>query len=63
MRKFEEIAFDYEMEFGEQPPILTTLSVDNEDYLKMLEEAISKHEPLTRNDLGKVFMTDDSAFY
>ena len=63
MRKFEEIAFDYELEFGEHPPILTTLSVDNEDYLKMREKAIENHEPLTRDDLGKVFMTDEEAFY
>lgn len=63
MRKFEEIAFDYEMEFGEKPPILTTLSVDNEDYLNMLEKSIKNHEPLTRNDLAKVFMTDEEANY
>lgn len=63
MKKFEEIAFNYEMEFGEKPPILTTLSIDNEDYLKMLEKSIESHEPITRNDLAKVFMTNEEVVY
>ena len=63
MKKFEEIAFDYEMEFGEKPPILTTLSIDDEDYLKMLEKSIENHEPKTRNYLAKVFMTDEEVVY
>lgn len=61
--KFEEIAMEYFNTFNENPPILTTLSVENEDYLAMLKKAIESKEPLTRDDLGKVFMTDDSAFY
>lgn len=60
---FVEIAIEYERVFDEKPPILTTLSTDNELYLKMLKDAIDKNEPLTRDDLGKVFMTDEDAFY
>jgi hypothetical protein len=61
--KFEDIAFEYEQKFGEQPPILTTLDVENKLYLRMLKEAIENNEPLTRNDLGKIFMDDKTAFY
>lgn len=61
--KFEDVAFEYEQKFGEQPPILTTLDVENELYLKMLKESIESNEPLTRNDLGKIFMTDEKALY
>ena len=60
---FVDLAFEYESRFGEQPPILTTLSVENEDYLKMLRKSIDEDKPLTRNDLGEIFMTDNKAFY
>ena len=60
---FEDLAFEYELTFGSHPPILTTLSVDNEEYLKLLRKAIDDEKPLTRNDLGAIFMTDDEAFY
>ena len=61
--KFEDLAFDYENKFNEKPPILTTVSVDDPLYLEMLREAIENNKPLTRNDLGAVFMRDDEAFY
>ena len=61
--RFSEIAMEYERHFGEQPPILTTLDIENELYLKMLKRAIEDNKPLTRNDLGEIFMTDDKAFY
>ncbi len=60
---FEEIAAEYEMEFGVQPPILTTLSTDNELYLQELKNAITRGKPIDRDYLGSIFMTDNDAFY
>lgn len=61
--KFTDIALEYFEKFGENPPILTTLDVENEEYLKMLKEAIESGEPLSKNDLAEVFMTDEKALY
>ena len=61
--KFEDLAFEYENKFNEKPPILTTVDVNDPLYLEMLREAIENNKPLTRNDLGAVFMRDDKAFY
>ena len=48
---------------GQQPPILTTLDVSDPLYLEQLEKAIKSGKPITRNDLGAIFMTDKKAFY
>lgn len=61
--KFEEIAFEYEKEFGVQPPILTTLDIENEEYLQILKDAIVRGKPVDRDYLGTIFMTDEKAFY
>ena len=63
MKTFEELAVEYVNVFNEQPPILTTLSTDDPLYLEMLQEAIDNNEPITRDDLGNVFMTDNKVFY
>lgn len=60
---FEEIAKKYKEKFGEMPPILSTLDTENEDYLGVLEEAIEIEKPLTRNELGEIFMTNEKAYY
>lgn len=60
---FEEIAFEYEKAFDKKPPILTTLDVNDGLYLQMLQKAIKEGKPIDRNDLGKVFMTNDKVFY
>lgn len=54
--EFETIAKEYIAQFDEYPPMLTTLDVNNINYLKALRQAIRNNEPLTRNDLAKVFM-------
>ena len=38
-KKFEDVAYEYEKTFGQQPPILTTLSTDDPLYLEQLEKA------------------------
>ena len=60
---FEKIANEYFEKFNQYPPVLTTLDVENKEYLKMLQEAIKNGEPLTRNDLGEIFMPDDNILY
>lgn len=62
-KTFEDVAFRYEMEFGEKPPILTTLDVNDPLYLEQLEKAIEQGKSITRDDLGAIFMTDEKAFY
>lgn len=62
-KTFEDVAFRYEMKFGETPPILTTLDTNNQLYLQELEKAIEKGKPISRDDLGAIFMTDEKAFY
>jgi hypothetical protein len=62
-KKFEDVAFEYEKTFGQQPPILTTLDVNDPLYLEQLEKAIKSGKPITRNDLGAIFMTNDKVFY
>lgn len=62
-KTFEDVAFRYEMKLGEKPPILTTLDTNNQLYLQELEKAIEKGKPISRDDLGAIFMTDDKAFY
>jgi hypothetical protein len=49
--------------FGENPPVLATLSEDNEDYLKMVEKAIEEEKPLTMDKLAEVFMTNEDVVY
>ena len=63
MRAFEEIAFEYEEMFGQQPPILTTLDVENEDYKRELEKAIERQEPITRDYLADIFMVNEEVVY
>ena len=60
---FEEIKMRYYDAFGEYPPMLVTLDENNELYLKMLSDAIKSGEPLTRDDLAAVFMTDENVVY
>ena len=60
---FEELKMKYQAAFGEFPPQLVTLDENDELYLRMLKEAIDNGEPLTRNDLAEVFMTDQEAVY
>ena len=60
---FKELCVKYEETFGTYPPILTTLDVENEEYLKMLKDAIDSKEPLTRNELDAIFMPDDELLY
>jgi len=61
--KFEEIAIKYEDNFGEEPPTLPTLDVENEVYLEFLQQAIEDNQPITKNELGDKFMTNDEAMY
>ena len=61
--EFKQLAMEYFMVFDTQPPILTTLDTNNEEYLKMLEKAIRTKKPFTRDDLADVFMTDHSVVY
>jgi len=60
---FIDIAIEYENKFGEKPPILTTLDVENEEYLNILKKAIEDNKPVDRDYLGTIFMTDETAFY
>jgi len=60
---FEEVAREYRNKFNEHPPILATLSVEDKLYLQMLKDAIKNDTPLTRNDLGAVFMKNNEADY
>ena len=62
-KRFEDVAFEYEKAFDKKPPILTTLDVNDPLYLEQLEKAIKSGKPITRNDLGAIFMTNDKAFY
>ena len=60
---FEELKMKYMETFGEFPPMLVTLDENDRLYLKMLKEAIESGEPLTRDDLAEVFMTDNEVVY
>lgn len=60
---FYDLAFEYELKFGEKPPILTTLSVDDPLYLKQIKNAIDNDSPIDRNDLAEIFMTNDKVAY
>ena len=60
---FRELSIKYLETFGEFPPELVTLDTEDELYLKMLNDAIEKGEPLNRNDLANVFMQDKEAVY
>lgn len=62
-KSFVDVAVEYEKTFGEQPPILTTLDVNDPLYLQELEKAIENQKPIDRNYLGSIFMTDDKVFY
>lgn len=60
---YDEVALKYEKHFGEEPPVLVTLSRNDEQYLKTLLEAIERDTPLTRNELAEKFMTNDKVVY
>jgi len=62
-RSFIDLAIEYKKMFGENPPVLATLSEDNEDYLKMVEKAIEEEKPLTMDKLAEVFMTNEDVVY
>ena len=61
--KFEDLAFEYELEFDEQPPILTTVDTNDRLYLKLIEDAIESGEKLTRDYLASIFMRNDKVAY
>ena len=60
---FEELCYEYLMQFGENPPILTTLSVDDKEYLELLKEAINSNRKLTQDDLAEIFMRNEKVVY
>lgn len=62
-RSFIDLAIEYRNIFGENPPVLATLSEEDEEYLKMLEKAIEDEQPLTRDKLAEVFMTNEDVVY
>ena len=63
MVNYETIAKKYRDLFGEIPPIITTLDVENEEYLKVIEKSIKDKKPLTRDMLGEIFMKDNEAVH
>ncbi len=61
--KFTDIAVKYFMKFKTYPPRLSTLSKEDPLYLKELEKAIERNNPIDRDYLADIFMPDKKAFY
>ena len=61
--RFEDVATEYEMTFGKNPPVLDTISLDNQEYLKVLKDAIDNQKEIDYNYLGEIFMKNKKAFY
>lgn len=61
--KFEELAQEYYDTFGEFVPVLSTLDVNNEEYLGEVKKAIERKESIDRDYLGEIFMKDKEALY
>jgi len=45
----------YYFAFNEYPYLLTTLTYEDEDYQMLMENAISRGKPLTREEINKFF--------
>lgn len=60
---FEKVSKYYIRQFGEEPPVLATLSVDDEEYLRVLLDCIEENNKITMNELAEIFMDDENAIY
>lgn len=60
---FEELAWNYYEKFHKQPPIFSTLDIDNPEYLKMLKEAIDENRELTLDEIEEKVVIHENAQY